>query len=158
MIIICLFSLEKNIIIWYNNHCISREAVKVSLYPISERTLFMEHSIRFPLPLSIHIGFVIVSIIVLILCYKRRKYPYELYMLIGIVSTMLVYLDESKLFLYILGLEEVILFIMTVVNMVKISKANAAAEKAAVCKNGSDVSDTVETADDDTDENNDFTE
>lgn len=52
-------------------------------------------------------------------------------MLIGIVSTMLIYLDDSKLFFYILGLEEIILFIMTVVDMAKVSKAAAAAEKAA---------------------------
>lgn len=91
----------------------------------------MEHSIRFPLPLNIHIGFVVLSIILLLLCYKKRKYAYELYMLIGIVSTMLIYLDDSKLFFYILGLEEIILFIMTVVDMAKVSKAAAAAEKAA---------------------------
>ena len=91
----------------------------------------MEHSIIFPLPLSFHIGFVLISVILLILCYKKRRYAYELYMLIGIVSTLLVYIDESKLFFYLLGLEEVILFIMTVADMVKVSKANAAAEKAA---------------------------
>lgn len=91
----------------------------------------MEHSIIFPLPLSFHIGFVVISVILLILCYKKRRYAYELYMLIGIVSTLFVYIDESKLFFYLLGLEEVILFIMTVADMVKVSKANAAAEKAA---------------------------
>lgn len=91
----------------------------------------MEHSIIFPLPLSFHIGFVLISVILLILCYKKRRYTYELYMLIGIVSTLFVYIDESKLFFYLLGLEEVILFIMTVADMVKVSKAIAAAEKAA---------------------------
>ena len=91
----------------------------------------MEHSIRFPLPLNIHIGFVILSVILLILCYKKRKHAYELYMLIGVASTMLIYVSESKPFFYILGLEEIILFCLTVADMAKVSKANAAAEKAA---------------------------
>ena len=91
----------------------------------------MEHSIRFPLPLNIHIGFVILSVILLILCYMKRKHAYELYMLIGVASTMLIYVSESKPFFYILGLEEIILFCLTVADMAKVSKANAAAEKAA---------------------------
>ena len=91
----------------------------------------MEHSIRFPLPFNLHIGFVIFSIIMLILCFKRRKYMYELYMMIGIASTLLIYVSESKPFFYILGLEEIILLGLTILDMVKVSKANAAAEKAA---------------------------
>ena len=79
----------------------------------------MEHSIRFPLPFNIHVGFVIFSVIMLILCYKKKKHAYELYMLIGVASTMLIYASEAKPFFYILGLEEIILFIMTVVDMVK---------------------------------------
>ena len=84
----------------------------------------MEHSIRFPLPFNIHVGFVIFSVIMLILCYKKKKNAYELYMLIGVASTMLIYV------FYILGLEEIILFIMTVVDMVKVSKKAQAEEKA----------------------------
>ncbi len=91
----------------------------------------MEHSIRFPLPFEIHLGFVIISVILLILCYLRRRHAYELYMLIGVASTMLVYLSEAKPFFYILGLEEFILLGMTVYDMVKVSKSAAAKEKAA---------------------------
>lgn len=91
----------------------------------------MEHSIKFPLPFNIHVGFVIVSMILLILCYKKRKYAYELYMLIGVASTMLIYIADSKPIFYILGLEEFILLGLTIFDMAKVSKANAAAEKAA---------------------------
>lgn len=91
----------------------------------------MQHSIIFPLPLSIHIGFVIVSVILLILCYKKRKFTYELYMLVGIISTMFVYVCKEKPFFYILGLEEMILLALTIVDMVKVSKAAAEAEKEA---------------------------
>lgn len=90
----------------------------------------MEHSIIFPLPLSIHIGFVIISVILLILCYKKRKYTYELYMLVGIISTLFVYVCKEKPYFYILGLEEMILLALTIMDMVKVSKAAAAAEKA----------------------------
>lgn len=90
----------------------------------------MEHSIIFPLPLGIHIGFVIVSVILLILCYMKRKYAYELYMLVGIVSTLFIYVCKESPYFYILGLEELILLGLSIADMVKVSKAAAAAEKA----------------------------
>ena len=90
----------------------------------------MEHSIIFPLPLSIHIGFVIVSVILLILCYIKKKYTYELYMLVGIVSTLFIYICKDVPYFYILGLEEIILLVLTIVDMAKVSKALDAAEKA----------------------------
>lgn len=90
----------------------------------------MQHSIIFPLPLSIHIGFVIISVILLALCYKKRKYTYELYMLVGIISTLFVYVCKEKPYFYILGLEEMILLALTIIDMAKVSKAAAAAEKA----------------------------
>lgn len=89
----------------------------------------MQHSIIFPLPLSIHIGFVIISVILLMLCYKKRKYTYELYMLVGIISTLFVYVCKEKPYFYILGLEEMILLVLTIVDMAKVSKAAAEAEK-----------------------------
>jgi len=98
----------------------------------------MEHSIIFPLPFGIHIGFVIISVIMLILCYKKRKYSYELYMLVGIVSTLFVYVCKEKPYFYILGLEEIILLGLTIADMVKVSKAAEAAEKAAEAKNSDD--------------------
>ncbi|MBP1545590.1 MAG: hypothetical protein J6A37_03205 [Oscillospiraceae bacterium] len=98
----------------------------------------MEHSIIFPLPFGIHIGFVIISVIMLILCYKKRKYSYELYMLVGIVSTLFVYVCKEKPYFYILGLEEIILLGLTIADMVKVSKAAEAAEKAAEAKNRDD--------------------
>lgn len=91
----------------------------------------MEHSIKFPLPFNIHVGFVIVSVILLILCYMRRKYAYELYLLIGVASTMLIYIADSKPIFYILGVEELILLCLVIADMAKVSKEIAAKEKAA---------------------------
>lgn len=83
----------------------------------------MEHSLIFPLPLSFHVVFVVFSVVMLILCYIKRKYMYELYMLIGVASTMLIYIADSKPVFYILGLEEMILLALTVIDMIKVSKA-----------------------------------
>ncbi|MBP0957109.1 MAG: hypothetical protein J5997_07060 [Oscillospiraceae bacterium] len=114
----------------------------------------MEHSIIFPLPLSFHIGFVIISVILLILCYKKRKYTYELYMLVGIISTLFVYVCKEKPYFYILGLEEMILLVLTIVDMAKVSKAAAEAEKAqneaAEKAEKSDGAETVSEVSDDT--------
>ncbi|MGN0642324.1 MAG: hypothetical protein ACI4JJ_04190 [Huintestinicola sp.] len=90
----------------------------------------MTHSIRFPLPFNIHVGFVVISVILLILCYSKKKHLYELLMLIGVASTMLVYVTDTKPLFYILGLEEIILFIMTIIDMHKVSKEEAMKEKA----------------------------
>lgn len=95
----------------------------------------MEHSIIFPLPLGIHIGFVIVSVILLILCYMKRKYAYELYMLVGIVSTLFIYVCKESPYFYILGLEELILLGLSIADMVKVSKAAEKAEKATQSDN-----------------------
>ncbi|MGN0637646.1 MAG: hypothetical protein ACI4J0_04685 [Huintestinicola sp.] len=116
----------------------------------------MEHSIIFPLPLSIHIGFVVISVILLMLCYKKRKYTYELYMLVGIVSTLFIYVCKEKPYFYILGLEEMILLALTIVDMAKVSKAAAAAEKAEqdAAENTSET-DTEETDPDETAEKGD---
>ena len=111
----------------------------------------MEHSIIFPLPLSIHIGFVIISVILLMLCYKKRKYTYELYMLVGIISTLFIYVCKEKPYFYILGLEEMILLVLTIIDMAKVSKAAAAAEKAekeADAEKASDISEEDTTSED----------
>lgn len=101
----------------------------------------MEHSLLFPLPFGIHVGFVIISVIMLILCYAKRKYTYELYMLIGIASTMFVYICSEKPMFYILGLEEMILLGLTIADMVKVSRANAAKETAREAAQTADISD-----------------
>ena len=90
----------------------------------------MNHSIKFPLPFEIHLGFVIFSAVMMILCYKRRRHAYEMYMLIGIVSTLLVYIAEPRPVFYALGLEEILLLIMTVADMIIVSRREAAKEKA----------------------------
>lgn len=51
-------------------------------------------------------------------------------MLVGIISTLFVYVCKEKPYFYILGLEEMILLALTIMDMVKVSKAAAAAEKA----------------------------
>lgn len=92
----------------------------------------MNHNIIFPLPTGIHLGFVAISVVILLLCYARRKYAYELYLLIGILSTLLIYLvGDSKATFYILGLEQVILLVMAIVDMAKVSAKQSATEKAA---------------------------
>lgn len=88
----------------------------------------MEHSIRFPLPLGFHIGFILVSVILLILCYQRRRHAYELYMMIGVASTALIYIASERIVFYILGIEEFVLLFLTIFDMCKVSKENAAAE------------------------------
>ncbi|MCM1577661.1 MAG: hypothetical protein NC078_02525, partial [Ruminococcus sp.] len=90
----------------------------------------MNHSIKFPLPFDLHLGFVIFSVIMLILCFKRRRYAYDLFMLIGIAGTMLIYVAEPKPVFYALGLAEILLLIMTVVDMAIVARRNDAVEKA----------------------------
>lgn len=98
----------------------------------------MTENIRFPLPLNVHIGFVIVSIILLILCYISRKRNYELLMIIGIASTLLVYLTNTKPLFYILGLEELVVLVLIIIDMIRISRAESAAEKASAAAKSAD--------------------
>ncbi|MCC8042326.1 MAG: hypothetical protein LIO69_02195 [Oscillospiraceae bacterium] len=94
----------------------------------------MTENIRFPLPLSAHIIFVVVSVALLILCYIYRRHNYHILLIIGIASTLLVYATDTKPTFYILGLEEFILLILAVIDMVRASRAEALEEKASQSK------------------------
>ncbi|GEM_PF-511892 len=85
----------------------------------------MQGTVYFPLPPAIHVGFVIVSTIILILLYIKQRHRYQLFLLIGICSTLLVYVvAKQKWAFYVLGIEEIALFVLTVIGMHKREKAD----------------------------------
>ncbi len=92
------------------------------------------HSLLFPLPLPIHIGFVIVATLLMGLCYFKRRRRYELFLIVGIVSTLFVYLTPQPPWFYILGIEEIALFVLAVIDMHKVYKAIDEKEKAKKAK------------------------
>ena len=94
-----------------------------------------QYSVIFPLPLPLHIGFIVISLIVLGIHFKIRKEKYQLYLMLGILSTLLIYADNSSLFVAILGLEELVLFILAMISMHKYTKEREAEEEPAKTEN-----------------------
>ena len=94
-----------------------------------------QYSVIFPLPLPLHIGFIVISLIVLGIHFKIRKEKYQLYLMLGILSTLLIYADNSSLFVAILGLEELVLFILAMISMHKYTKEREAEEEPAKAEN-----------------------
>lgn len=84
----------------------------------------------FPLSLPMHIGFVIISLIVLLVHRRIRKRQYQLYLGLGIISTLLVYVDSSSWYMAILGIEELVLVILALISMHKYNKEREAEENA----------------------------
>ena len=84
----------------------------------------------FPLSLPMHIGFVIISLIVLLVHRRIRKRQYQLYLGLGIISTLLVYVDSSSWYMAILGIEELVLVVLALISMHKYNKEREAEENA----------------------------
>ena len=84
----------------------------------------------FPLSLPMHIGFVIISLIVLLAHRRIRKRQYQLYLGLGIISTLLVYVDSSSWYMAILGIEELVLVVLALISMHKYNKEREAEENA----------------------------
>lgn len=80
------------------------------------------HNIIFALPLSVHIGFAAISTVLLLFCYIKSKHKYDLYMLIGVLSTLLIDFLCEPPYIYLLGAEEFILLILTILDMRKTEK------------------------------------
>lgn len=84
----------------------------------------------FPLSLPMHIGFVIISLIVLLVHRRIRKRQYQLYLGLGILSTLLVYVDSSSWYMAVLGIEELVLVVLALISMHKYNKEREAEENA----------------------------
>lgn len=97
-----------------------------------------QYSVIFPLPLPLHIGFIVISLIVLGIHFKIRKEKYQLYLMLGILSTLLIYIDHSSWFIALLGLEEIVLFVLAMISMHKYTKKREAEEEAAEAENRSE--------------------
>ena len=63
------------------------------------------------LSLPVHIGFMIISLIVLLLCYKAKKQLHQLLLLAAILSSGLIYFVQPGISFYILAFEEIALFV-----------------------------------------------
>ena len=87
--------------------------------------------IEFPLPMWLHILFALLSVSGLIFAYSKLHHKYELYLIIGILSTFLVYLAyPNDIVFYLLGIEEFVILGLAVHDMHRVEKENAAKEKA----------------------------
>ena len=102
--------------------------------PIDLDDILGDH-IEFPLPLWLHILFALLSVSGLIFAYSKQHHKYELYLIIGILSTFLVYLAyPNDIIFYILGIEEFVILGLAIHDMHRVEKENAAKEKAALEK------------------------
>lgn len=85
----------------------------------------------FPLSFQSHIIFCIVSVLFFAVQFIRMRCKYQIIAPIAILSTLLVYVSEEKVFFYSVGVLELILLIVLTVVMNKEKKAIEAAANAA---------------------------
>jgi hypothetical protein len=77
----------------------------------------MQRGILFPLPLNIHIIFAAISLVFLTISFIRERYSYKLFLLAGVMGTLLVYADDSTPFFFFLGGLEFTILIITIITM-----------------------------------------
>lgn len=82
----------------------------------------MQKGILFPIPLSYHIAFVALSFIFLTISFIIKRHSYKLFLLAGVMGTLLVYADDSSTFFFLLGGFEFIILIITIITMRKAQK------------------------------------
>ncbi len=85
-----------------------------------------------------HVAFVFICVVFLIICYIFRRRSYQPLLILGIASTLLVYITDTKTLFYILGIEEFVILFMIIAQMMQYSKE----EKAALEK-GNEEQDTT---------------
>lgn len=69
----------------------------------------------FPLPFSVHLVFVIVAFVFFLIQFIRTRYKYQLVMAVAVAMTILLYVKETKLWFYGIGILEFGLLIIALV-------------------------------------------
>ena len=111
--------------------------------PVFDLDGFLGDHIEFALPMWLHILFALLSVAGLIFAYSKQHHKYELYLIIGILSTFLVYFAyPNDLIFYILGIEEFVILGLTIHDMRRVEKENAAKQASAQQKKASADADT----------------
>lgn len=82
----------------------------------------------FPLPFSVHLIFVAVAVIFFIVQFVRLRYKYQIVMAVAVAMTMLVYLNDSRLWFYGTGLVEFGLIVFALVISIVEKKKRCAVE------------------------------
>ncbi len=82
----------------------------------------LNHNVIFPLPMTLHIIFVALCVLFFMIMYFRKKYVYYMLLTITALSTFLIYLCPNGLPRRLLGLEELVLLVLSIIFMVKAHK------------------------------------
>lgn len=69
----------------------------------------------FPLPFSTHLVFVAVAFVFFLIQFIRVRYKYQLVMAVAVAVTMLIYVKDSKMWFYSVGLIEFGLLLIALV-------------------------------------------
>lgn len=69
----------------------------------------------FPLPFTIHLAFACISFLVFLYQYTRNKRKYQMIMAIAIPATLLLYVNTSKTWFYIIAFAELAMMLVAIV-------------------------------------------
>ncbi|MDE5648993.1 MAG: hypothetical protein K2I33_03720 [Oscillospiraceae bacterium] len=72
----------------------------------------------FPLPFSVHLVFSCIAFLFFIFQFTRVKRKYQLIMAVAVPATLLLYVNSSKTWFYILGIAEFILMIAALITAI----------------------------------------
>ena len=84
----------------------------------------------FPLTFQSHIVFCIIAVAFFIFQYIRLKAPYQLMTVFAVLATLALYINDSKIVFYGVGIFELVMIIAITISMSITRKKQAQAEKA----------------------------
>lgn len=82
----------------------------------------------FPLPFNLHLALICIAFVFFIFQYTRKKRAYQLIMAISFPATLLLYLNESNIWRYCVGVLELGFFVAAIASVIA-EKIKKRAEK-----------------------------
>ncbi len=104
----------------------------------------------FPFPFHIHIIFTCLALVFFIIQYSKEKKPYQLLMAIAIPVSLAIWLSDSKILFYIVGIAELILLsaalVTSIVGYIKNKGNDTESASAEEKKSDDEENETAETS------------
>lgn len=109
----------------------------------------------FPFPFSLHLIFVCISVLFFAYRYIAQKRPYQAIMSVAVLTSMAIWLSDSRKLYYGIGIIELSLIVIALITAIIFKAPPVTEEAEASDEDGDDSDDESDEDDDDSDEDND---
>ncbi len=109
----------------------------------------------FPFPFTLHLIFVCISVLFFAYRYIAQKRPYQAIMSVAVLTSMAIWLSDSRKLYYGIGIIELSLIVIALITAIIFKAPPVTDDEEASDEDGDDSDDESDEDDDDSDEDND---